>query len=144
MEHKLNVKRLEKLINFLDQLVPKKFDFSSVVTEVDSAEECGTVCCAMGWTPVVFPDLVKWCEKGYDIELVDSKYSRLGYYYVAHRLFGVSTLTALFLFSPNTQSMIHPSLSSCGRSATPKQVADMLRKFVKLVKRKEITGLQLE
>ena len=51
----LEAKRLRKLINFLKKLDPKKFDFGDIRRE---DPDCGTVACAFGWTPKLFPKLV--------------------------------------------------------------------------------------
>jgi hypothetical protein len=46
--------KLRQLIEFIRELPDEQFDFSRIVKEVDR-HECGTVCCAAGWLPKVFP-----------------------------------------------------------------------------------------
>ena len=48
----LNVVSLDKIIDFLDKLPTEKFDF---LNEVRS--ECGSVACAVGWFPNIFPEV---------------------------------------------------------------------------------------
>ena len=60
-------RRWTKLLTFLRQLPRKKFDFDKWVAEKEN--ECGTVCCAAGWLPVIDPKNWKWrvayqCEGG--------------------------------------------------------------------------------
>lgn len=53
--------RLLKLADFLEELPPEKFNFFKVVSRGEhNGHTCATVACAIGWTPKVFPRLVKW------------------------------------------------------------------------------------
>ena len=51
----LGKERLEKLIAFVDtlELEPEQFNLRSW------ENECGTTCCAWGWSPAVFPDRIE-------------------------------------------------------------------------------------
>ena len=62
-EQKQNV---EKLITFLQKLPDEKFNFSNLVTEYTGVDDhrCGTVCCAYGWFPEIFPKDFKWAAFG--------------------------------------------------------------------------------
>jgi hypothetical protein len=52
---------LLKLAAFLEKLPRRKFDFDSVVRSwARGKKACGSVCCAMGWCPAVFPKRVSW------------------------------------------------------------------------------------
>lgn len=66
----------------------------------------------------------------WSIEVIKTGYQ--GFDNAAEALFGVKTHTASFLFHPYEQAEVHPSLPDCGRKSTPKQVARMLEKFIKL------------
>ena len=50
------------LADFLDTLPEEQFEFDAVVSEWDRTKDkpCGSVCCAIGWAPMVFPELIKW------------------------------------------------------------------------------------
>lgn len=65
--------RCAKLIAFLKELPPEKFDMENYVTEAKNG--CGTVCCAVGWMLAVFPEDFKWrklpCGRGVYVECVD-------------------------------------------------------------------------
>ena len=52
--------RFEKLLAFLKTLKREQFNYSRWVTEYDYANKCGTVCCAAGWLPQVFPKEWAW------------------------------------------------------------------------------------
>lgn len=63
-----NIERLEKLCQFLDTLPGPKFDFTYYVSKRDARTGCGTVCCAIGWCPAVFPDEWRWAQRGAVVE----------------------------------------------------------------------------
>lgn len=122
---KTHIMRLEKLAAFLDKLPRKKFDFSDVVTAFDPEKYCGTVGCAIGWTPAVFPDLVEWGRNCYGANVFLRATHRGGYNHVAENLFGVTYDESEKLFSPYCEAC------PLGVGATPKQVAREIRKFIK-------------
>lgn len=128
-------KRLNKLILFLENLEPKRFYFNTVVSQVDE-KGCGTVCCAIGWTPAVFPRLAKWGPRSYGITTNLKGFTREreleDYATAASKLFGLNIHTANNLFTPKLQRKVHPILPTCGIGASPKKVAGMLRKFLEL------------
>ena len=132
---KLNKPRLTKLIDFLKQLPEEKFDFNRVI------HKCGTVACAIGWTPSVFPDLVTTIRIHGDIRLQlksgDPEDWQL-YPEVAEELFNINEYVAADLFSPQWQHRLHPDLTELDFEATPKEVAQMLEKFIDLVQQGKI------
>jgi hypothetical protein len=52
----MNIEKLLKLCDFLDTLPPEKFNY----------DKCGTVCCAVGWLPKLFPDDWEWLKYNAD------------------------------------------------------------------------------
>lgn len=62
---KMNKRRLLKLARFLQNLPRRKFHIAAWVTKFSDrgGAKCGTVCCAWGWGPAVFPRLVKWVSR---------------------------------------------------------------------------------
>lgn len=50
------VAKLNKWADFLETLEPEQFEMDSWVTEFDPSKTCGTVCCAGGWLPAIFPE----------------------------------------------------------------------------------------
>ncbi len=134
MRTKLQEKRLLKLCDFLDKLPRSKFDFVREVTKTDEKHTCGTVCCAIGWAPAVFPRLIKW-----NPNKLNGSDDWIGWYLdktgeieswsnAITRLFGVP----YELFLPNHQTSEEQKLDNCGYHATPKQVSKMLRRYLKL------------
>jgi hypothetical protein len=143
--------KLIKLAEFLWDLEPEKFNFSEVVSDWDEKNHCGTVCCAIGYTPQLFPEEVEWletCESGvYDVARKSSSYPE-GYIDVASKLFGISTFHADILFTPyspgelshyGTEDFPHKSVTLLGDSATPKEVSQMIRSYINAIEHKEAT-----
>lgn len=125
----IHIKRLRKLIAFLKALPPKKFDFTTE-REIGEGPKCPTTACAIGWTPTVFPKLVKWVPESKGTFLIGSH--ETSYAGVAEKLFGIPISVAIPLFYPNEQHFVDTRLPKCGYKATPKQVAKMLEKFIEL------------
>lgn len=128
----IHIKRLRKLIAFLQKLPPKHFDF----WEVRRDRECGTVGCAIGWAPNVFPRKICAIRRGneFTIALKGTQINSwdVSFQEVAQWLTGLSGGFSQNLFMPGSQNLVHRKLPVLGGSATPKQVARMLEKFIKL------------
>lgn len=148
----MNAKRLLKLAEFLDTLPRQKFKFSTVADERGKSmrealkagkTRCGTVGCALGWAPVVFPRLLRWVEvrKWFP----DDK----AMYAVCHRsdtrtqvpasqMWPETRATAAAVFGlweADVQFLFQPEDSGLGEDATPKQVARHIRQFVRNAQR---------
>lgn len=129
---KIHKTRLRKLIAFLRNLPRNKFSFGVVREET----KCGTVGCAIGWTPEVFPELVSPPRNSESCLLFRGE-ARC-FKGVASELFGMDFYMAEDLFSTGAQLLVHSGLPLCHCQATPKQVASMLEKFLALVDAGEI------
>lgn len=127
---KTGERRLLKLIAFLEKLPPRKFDFGDVRKYQAG---CGTVGCAMGHTPEVFPKLVKATDEGISLRKPEKDYEDFHYRYIAMALFGIPEKHS-WMFSPGEQWEAHASLPTCRENATPKQVAKMLKRYLELTK----------
>lgn len=137
----IHVKRLKKLIAFLRKLPRKRFNFAIVRNE---PPKCGAVGCAIGYMPNVFPRVFKsfyrnYCdttgvEEGWDwTHGVGFRGQRIvSFDGVAEWVSGLELPLASHLFSPGCQTRVHADLPDLGDKATPKQVAAMLEKFIKL------------
>jgi hypothetical protein len=154
----MNKARLVKLAEFLWDLEPEKFDFSNVVSAWDEKSHCGTVCCAIGYTPQLFPDDVEWCENcmfGSNSRDVQSKHTDkvAGYVEVAAELFDIhpehanNLFTPLSLRDPWTDEMTDwgttydfpDDVTLLDEDATPKQVSSMIYTYIKAMESKEQT-----
>ena len=122
--------RLWKLIRFLQTLPPEKFNFGSTIKK----GSCGTVGCAIGWTPAVFPKLCKVTKfpSGH-LTINNTDYGT-----VAEDILGIPHQVAMNLFSPLGQELVHKDLGDCGRHEGPAVVAEMLIEFIRLVEAGEI------
>ena len=136
--NKIERKRLEKLIGFLKKLKPEKFNFGSVISKWDRKHECGSVCCAIGWTPVIFPNLIKWNHNSLLSLAIKKTGNGRSFGWIASYLFGIDFRISTSLFSPQDQDDVHENLKRLPEEATPKAVAKMLEKFLKLVDKGEI------
>lgn len=139
MKTKLRKGRLYKLAAFLDSLSKRSFKFSRVVDRSNEDRDgniCGTVCCAVGWLPKLFPSHWEWISNTVEItadlrkntdspDWVDS----------ASKFFGITYLQSMCLFSPGCKRDWAPGMLAY--NATPKQVADSIRQFVKWKERKK-------
>jgi hypothetical protein len=145
--------RLLKLAEFLDSLPEEKFDFMQVMCiegkppiEALAAghEDCGTKGCAIGWCPVVFPELVTWVpgptfysEVKY-VAMIDGPLVYAGQLeesimLVGKLLFGLDQHQTTLLFMPNTADFDDEDVQLSG-DARPIDIAAHIRKFVAGIK----------
>jgi hypothetical protein len=145
----MNARRLLKLADFLAALPREKFDFSQIVEQKGKPmlqalkagkTRCGTVGCAIGWMPAVFPRHLKWGED------FRGSGTYLGVYFrnsdpesfsgepidfqVAEQFFGITEDETQWLFLPDYYSGERDADNGLSDSATPKAVARHIRKFV--------------
>ncbi len=141
----LGAKRLLKLAAFLRKLPRQKFDFCTFVSQgglpplealAKGKHRCGTVACAIGWMPAVFPRLTEYqlSSDEADAEAVCVKTPGIVDYVtgfaVAREVFGIDELDSHFLFDPGWIS--DDDRAAPGANATPKQVARHIERFVKM------------
>lgn len=156
MKYKVNRARFLRLIDFLNRLPQEKFDFNEIVEEVEDG--CGTVCCAVGWFPRVFPGSSHYDAKAMRHEWlqadmpttieavvqvspchrVEALYSHL-----SAEVLGISYQVGHGLFAPDSQSTVHPNLMDLDPDAAPRILAEVLEHFLKLVARGEIEDHEL-
>lgn len=108
--------RFYELAVFLEDLKPSKFDYRRIVSRWNKDTTCGTVCCAIGWLPVVFPKKFSW-----DMSVLRIAQPLLEF-------FGISRKEAEALFLPNNQEAIGEA--DLSGNASPKEVASLIRSFV--------------
>ncbi len=139
--------RLNKLANYIEKLPKKNFDFG-----VFSAEKhgCGTVGCAIGYMPLVFPKLAKFrveastCDDDFELTVnpktlkmelkfkagisdvandINIQCKETGYenFRAAERIFNITDNQAEFLFSP--------SFYNSGSGTSAKVVAKRMKDF---------------
>jgi hypothetical protein len=134
--------RLLKLASHLDKgkLGHRKFDFGTWSAGATKKNSCGTVGCAIGECPIIFPS--KWKFKTFHEELVQSEFGKTIYHtdpvlkrgsgtsvIDAAAFFGITNGEAHGLFTPSHE----PAFCGIKRlpyTATRKQVAANLRRFV--------------
>ena len=57
------IAHIKEVLEFSKELKSNQFDFSTYVTEAHN--ECGTVCCMLGWYPKWYPNDFKWKKDGW-------------------------------------------------------------------------------
>ena len=135
----IHAKRLRKLADFLHTMPKEKFDFGTIglqhgLPPLDALKaghtRCGTVACAIGWMPAVFPRVCKWSAPTYFhrwLSVLSKKHKRVRDFALAERFFGLSADEALYLFQPDHEFEGQRGLSS---AASPERVAQHIRRFV--------------
>lgn len=68
MDKELIIQRFKDTIAMLESLPAWKFDFSNWVTDSSVENECGSVCCTLGWYPKYFPESGLTWQKGFGVE----------------------------------------------------------------------------
>lgn len=136
----MNKDKLLELIEFLKTLSYEDFNFNEVVACYDDYTKCGTVCCAIGWLPKLFPDEVEWniTRRGIVGLFLKNEYGSIcgsakEYDDVAIHVFKLHPYVAQSLFAPDCQRMIHEDLRNLAKNARPTEVAEMLEHFIKLI-----------
>lgn len=140
---KVHKDRLLKLADFLEKLPRKKFDYDVVTRGEDIPRkelDCGTVGCAIGWCPVVFPIQLKYRRRE-RFELGPMIYNKEGLNFgfreskptpPVREFFGVSLEESQALFNPYRQEARYAlGMRAVNEKSTPKAVAKNIRLFVK-------------
>lgn len=90
-------KRLLKLAEKIKKIPTRQFDLGLIAKK----RECGTVCCAIGYCPIVFPRNFKYVDEYGDGELeVQLKGTNDVNFDAAEKFFGLTNDEAYFLFMP--------------------------------------------
>lgn len=119
-------KRLNKLADFLDKLPSTQFNISTWVSRQDDEHKCGTVCCAIGWCPKVFPKQWKWSWYFYPYPSprADGEFPNRSAFDTASDFFGISNADSRSIFTSSAYNTINDNV-------TPKMVAEKLREIAK-------------
>lgn len=126
----MNKDRLLKLAEFLEQLPSESFDFSSFVDSYDQEKECGSVCCAIGWMPKVFPDLCQWKKFtgfSFSIDIVTIGSNHTGFF-AAQEIFDIDDDASSYLFCPRAD--YDDNDVRLPETASAVDVANRIREFV--------------
>lgn len=125
--------KLMKLARFLWHVPPKSFSYGNIVygNIIPTPEfDCGTVACAFGYAPLVFPEVFEY-RSGPWVSLYYEKNKEVTIYNwheVASEFFSIDENAVLGLFSPGDQHCIEESPLS--PHATAREVASLIVRFV--------------
>ena len=127
---KVQRKRMQKLIDFLWELKPGRFFFGNYIQHYIEGYGCGTVACALGWCPAVFPR--HWgARRGVPaMEYFPVLKGKLSTFGSAIEFFGLDAEEADALFYSERDGVGAFGGDYLWDSATPKQVARNLKKFL--------------
>lgn len=138
----MNAKRLIKLAEHLENGRPgghKKFDFTVIHQNHGTEKHCGSVGCAMGELPVVFPSYWKFAvdedpDEDWGVAVIPKteNHSWFSYPEVAE-FFGIDSSEAWGMFCPCYTRWWAPK-KNLPSNATAKQVAKSIRQYVAAVK----------
>jgi len=134
--NKIQEKRLLKVAKHLEtgKLGHEKFRFCTVNSGPKDARGCGTLGCAIGEFPIIFPRVFKFSEDW----VRPKKENHPPLYSVVQSWFGITDQEDDHLFYPNKQEPYHFGGKILTDRATRKAVAKNIRAFIK-VKNKEDT-----
>lgn len=136
----IHKERLLELASFLDIVPPEKFDFKVVIKGPDVPRrqlDCGSVACAIGYLPAVFPELVttEAHARGFSVIPSDPAWKRQYGWSVslhvqtAKHIFGTTTEESHYLFTPDPDDG-YANIQLLPATATAQQVAERIRSFV--------------
>lgn len=140
----MNVRRMRRCIKFLRELPRKRFDFGVVYCHT----ECGSVGCVCGYLGEMFPKLVKLVRISHPDSFNIFQWNICGKRYIHYdnafsKLMDIDCMDAGALTTPDDDNYpLWPEWSAefgirrCPRGATPKQVANMLEKYMNKVLQK--------
>ena len=61
----INLERLKSAYEAYSTLESSAFQFNDWIAKFDYVNKCGTVCCLLGWSPKLIPEMgFTWCEDG--------------------------------------------------------------------------------
>ena len=137
----MNKERLLKLADFLLTVPKAKFDFNVLAKQAKNGkpmkeafeageERCGTIGCALGWSPIPFPKELFWKpERYYEVDTLsltvcytNSQGRTYSGFEMAEQFFDLTENEACFLFNPYA--------SPLDISATAEEVSRQIREFV--------------
>ena len=124
--------RLGRLSEYLKTLPVSAWDFARTVTQLDPNDGCGTICCAIGWLPMLWPEHWSWIRPiGAEPDEIRIRYAtnpRRTFLDVAD-FFRITTVEALTLFAPNRQAAPWND-APLEATATAKDVARSIDRFL--------------
>jgi hypothetical protein len=134
--------RLIKLAKFLEELPPKRFNFSRWVGldwKGSKDLSCGTTACALGWAATMPEfrrlglEIHRVNDFSRDLGLVRNRKTGEQGWAAARDIFAIPISEAEALFGSGVHPSSYPSPRAHYRffGTTPKQFAKLLRKFVK-------------
>jgi len=135
MRKSTRINRLQKLHDFLVQLPPKKFAIKEWVTRFNQKNECGTVCCAIGWMPTVDKRNWEW-----DNITETPKLKGKGFNWTAthgNLYFGIgdTLFNHIFLRGRQIEHIKHVNLFT---TSSPKKVAKNMALVIEALKNNEL------
>jgi len=149
----MNKVNIDKLIAFLNNLDDKRFNFQQVISKFNKEHNCGTVCCAIGWFPKIFPERIGYTFNG-DVASLSIDGHVDDYPSIASELLDIPELHCQGLFTPWDEDYeedydalpideyiagqvsdydLPTGLVLCDAKSSPKEVAYMLGSYVQLM-----------
>jgi hypothetical protein len=132
----INYERLLKLADYIEKVpthtygekvTGKQFNFDVVRVQ----EGCGTMACAMGYTPEVFPEEIGLTMSGGNSRPIFHQTGASSILGIARDFFGIQKTSDIYALFFSDEQWYHPAkLDFLRADATGAQVAQNIRKFV--------------
>ena len=133
----MNYSNLTIAIETLEGLTNEEFFFGDTIKTFDEENNLDHVCDVIGWTPIMFPELVKWFTvlegtflKYHTVRFKDSLDKSLTHKDIGEKLFGISEEEVVGLFTPNAQYRLPFETKQLSVGAPKEDVIELLKKFV--------------
>lgn len=129
--NQVQANRLAHAIEFLQEMKPEGFDFNTIRRDTVGGRKCGTVGCVIGWTPEMFPNLVRRTtgkERFWNSHLITLRNNKIHgadeFHMITAYLFGLGS----DVFYPG-RTVLMPNgkkITTCTGTASNYEVANML------------------
>lgn len=84
--------------SFLRDVPEEKFRYDRYVSQYKKKDKCGTICCIVGWLPMIFPSVFKWLQLGTQIIVKMHRMPSDGFRGQIRRFFGINKNVYGYLF----------------------------------------------
>lgn len=150
MKRNLTIHRLTRLANYIDNLDKTQFYFGAFIEKFDENNSCGTMCCAAGWLPILYPNAFKWqYNKLSGTTFLGFNPAENEWFLVLYtplvKFFGISVELTEHLFYPGRQTLAWTKDNqNFSAKITNKEWAEECRRIIEMIKKGKLDGELIE